>query len=434
MPGTESKDSGVMTPASTLLGSAQPRTLTRDAGTIPQIAETRSVPVVLADFQRVVLSPLLPQDELKRIQVHFMTLAQSAKRGVTGKSEREELHRTISERMARYGASSTHISQRQVGVLHSEFVVHAGDAGQGSYGDLRVATGEPLDARMTLFEQTACKVLERVYDDSATPPDGIVHVTCSGYVSPSPVQMYLSRRGWLTTSVTHSYHMGCYGAFPAVRTALGLVGSSYSSLPTPSKRVDLVHTEFLSLHFDLLGEQPDAFVTSTLFADGFIKYSAYPQAEFAKRDGRGLRVLAFEERILPDSLPEMTLRPGPLQFDMSLSKRVPFLIRDSIADFVVSVSAQAGLDFEREKSRMVFAIHPGGPAILTQIRNRLGIDESQIALSRQILFENGNMASATAPHIWEQITASDDIPVGCKILTMAFGPGLTVIGAVFEKV
>lgn len=435
-PGTESKGSVVMTPTSTLLGSAQPRTLTRDAGTIPHNAATPSVPVVLADFQRVVLSPLLPQDELKRIQVHFMTIAQSAKRGVTGDREREELHRTIAERMGRYGASSTHISQRQVGVLHSEFVVRDPESTGSTreYGDLRVATGEPLDARMSLFEETAFNVLERVYADATTPPDGIVHVTCSGYVSPSPVQMYLSRRGWLSTAVTHSYHMGCYGAFPAVRTALGLVGSSYSSLPTPSKRVDLVHTEFLSLHFDLLGELPDAFVTSTLFADGFIKYSAYPQEEFAKRGGRGLRVLAFEERILPDSLPEMTLRPGPLQFDMSLSKRVPFLIRDSIADFVVSVSAQAGLDFEREKSRMIFAIHPGGPAILTQIRNRLGIDESQIALSRQILFENGNMASATAPHIWEQITASDDIPAGCKVLTMAFGPGLTVIGAVFEKV
>ena len=425
-----------MTPASALLGSALSRTATGEAGTIDHDAGTRSVPVVLSDFERVMLSPLCPQDELKRIQVHFMSIAQSAKRGLTSERERDDLYQTIAARMDRFGASSSHIAQRQVGVLHSEFVVHDPEASGSmrTYGDLRVPTGEPLDARMSLFEKTAFTVLERIYDDATTPPDGIVHVTCSGYVSPSPVQMYLSHRGWLRTAVTHSYHMGCYGAFPAVRTALGLVGSSYASLPTPYKRVDLVHTEFLSLHFDLLGELPDAFVTSTLFADGFIKYSAYPQAEFSKGERRGLRVLAFEERILPDSLPEMTLRPGPLQFDMSLSKRVPFLIRDSIAEFVISVCAQAGLDFEREKAKMIFAIHPGGPAILNQIRNRLGIEESQIALSRQILFENGNMASATAPYIWEQIVASDDVPVGCKVLSMAFGPGLTVIGAIFEKV
>src|SRR6202042_2337570 len=293
----------------------------------------------------------------------------------------------ITERMARYGASSTHIAQRQVGVLHSEFVVHdpAATGMTRTYGDLRVATGEPLDSRMSLFEETAVKVLERVYGDTTTPPDGIVHVTCSGYVSPSPVQMFFSHRGWLRTGVTHSYHMGCYGAFPAVRTAVGLVGSSFDSLPKRKRRVDLVHTEFLSLHFDLLGEEPDNFVTSTLFADGFIKYAAYPQTEFERKGGHGLKILAIDEYILPDSLPEMTLRPGPLQFDMSLSKRVPFMIRDSIADFVTSICEQVGLDFEREKQAMIFAIHPGGPAILNQIRSRLGIEESQIALSRKVL-------------------------------------------------
>jgi predicted naringenin-chalcone synthase len=93
-----------------------------------------------------------------------------------------------------------------------------------------------------------------------------------------------------------------------------------------------------------------------------------------------------------------------------------------------------GLDFEREKSRMSFAIHPGGPAILNQIRAKLGIEESQIALSRQVLYENGNMASATAPHIWKLVAESPDIAVGTKVLSMAFGPGLTVIGALFEKV
>lgn len=83
---------------------------------------------------------------------------------------------------------------------------------------------------------------------------------------------------------------------------------------------------------------------------------------------------------------------------------------------------------------MVFAIHPGGPAILNQIRNRLGIEESQLEASRRVLFERGNMASATAPHIWQEIVESEDIPTGSKVLSMAFGPGLTVIGALFEKV
>jgi predicted naringenin-chalcone synthase len=339
--------------------------------------------------------------------------------------------------MARYGCSSEHIARRQVSVLTSRFVVPDPDNAYEPirrYGDLRTGTGEPLNERMSLFEEVAYGVFERVYADAAMqPPDDIIHVSCSGYLSPSPVQSFLSRRGWLTVGVTHSYHMGCYGAFPAIRTALGLVGSSHVSLPKRKRRVDLVHTEFLSLHFDLLGDEPDNFVTSSLFADGFIKYAAYPQPEFEKTGRSGLRILALDEYILPDSLPEMTLRPGPLQFDMSLSKRVPFMIRDSIRDFVTSICDQVGLDFEREKAAMVFAIHPGGPAILNQIRTKLGIEESQIELSRKVLYEHGNMASATAPHIWQLIVDSPAIPRGSKVLSMAFGPGLTVIGALFEK-
>ena len=413
---------------------AQARTATHDAGTIEGAAPPR-VPVVLSDFQRVQLTEPCPQDELKRIQVHFMTLAQCAKRGLTSATDRDAMGQTIADRMARFGTSSEYIAARQVSVLNSYFVKHV-DGATGTtaqYGDLRTPEGEMLDARMSLFEETAENVFERIYGEETAPPDDIVHVSCSGYLSPSPVQVYLSKRSWYRTAVTHSYHMGCYGAFPAVRTAVGLVGSSYASLTQPKRRVDLVHTEFLSLHFDLLGEAPDNFVTSTLFADGFIKYTASPQAEFARTGKSGLKILAIEERILPASLPEMTLRPGPFQFDMSLSKKVPFLIRDNVGDFVTSLCAQAGFDLEDEKRDMVFAIHPGGPAILNQIRNKLGIEESQIALSRQVLRNHGNMASATAPHIWQRIAESTEIPAGTKVLSMAFGPGLTVIGAIFEK-
>jgi alkylresorcinol/alkylpyrone synthase len=405
------------------------------AGTIA--SRPQAVPVVLSDFETIEVTTPVAQDELKRIQAHFMTLAQSAARRAATPEERERVAQTLHDRMARYGTSSEYIARRQVSVLTSRFVKRD-DASEFEsirrYGDLRNPAGETLDERMNLFEEIACGVFERVYRDGTAPPDDIVHVSCSGYVSPSPVQIFLSRRGWLDVGVTHSYHMGCYGAFPAIRTALGLLGSSYVSLPNRKSRVDLVHTEFLSLHFDLLSDEPDNFVTSTLFADGFIKYSAHAHSEFDRNGRSGLKVLAIDERILPDSLPEMTLRPGPLQFDMSLSKRVPFMIRDSIVDFVRELCVRADLDFERDKSTMAFAIHPGGPAILNQIRAKLGIDEAAVELSRRVLYEHGNMASATAPHIWKLIVESPAIPSGTKVLSMAFGPGLTVIGALFEKV
>jgi hypothetical protein len=48
----------------------------------------------------------------------------------------------------------------------------------------------------------------------------LIHVSCSGYAAPSPAQRLLAEKRWHSTAVTHSYHMGCYGAFPAIRTAI----------------------------------------------------------------------------------------------------------------------------------------------------------------------------------------------------------------------
>ena len=97
----ESKAIAVMTPTSAFPSSALPRSVANEAGTILHNNGPRAVPVVLADFQRVVMSPLCPQDELKQIQVHFMSIAQSAKRGLKTEDERLALSQTIRERMAR---------------------------------------------------------------------------------------------------------------------------------------------------------------------------------------------------------------------------------------------------------------------------------------------------------------------------------------------
>ena len=137
--------------------------------------------------------------------------------------------RAMQERMARYGTSSEYIARRQVSVLTSRFVKHDPDNEYEPirrYGNLRNRHGrnarrahEPLrGGRMRRFRARLSS------DPNAQPPDDIIHVSCSGYVSPSPVQSFLSRRGWLGVGVTHSYHMGCYGAFPAIRTAVGARG------------------------------------------------------------------------------------------------------------------------------------------------------------------------------------------------------------------
>ncbi|HSW73216.1 MAG TPA: 3-oxoacyl-[acyl-carrier-protein] synthase III C-terminal domain-containing protein, partial [Chlamydiales bacterium] len=84
-----------------------------------------------------------------------------------------------------------------------------------------------------------------------------------------------------------------------------------------------------------------------------------------------------------------------------------------------------------EKAR--FAVHPGGPKILQQIQKELGLKDSQMENSFSILKNYGNMSSATLPHIWESMLREDSIRDKELIVSLAFGPGLSICGALMEK-
>lgn len=412
---------------------------------VPYEAEASSqactLPIVFADFKPVVLTPPVPQDELLDCMGHWMAVARCVSRGIDSEEQKTAVFKSTKKRIERYCASSAeHISQRQICILDApdtrrnermEFLAPPSPY-TNIYDD---PAGKTWDKRRVLFEQTALTAFERCYEESEQlPPEEMIHVTCSGYASPSPAQVFLSKRGWFQTGVTHAYHMGCYGAFPAIRTACGLLAASYTSLRTPKDQVDIVHTEYLSLHVDFLAQDPGKYVMNALFADGFIKYSAYPLPNFLASNKKGLKLLAVQERLIPNSLEEMTLKPGLYSFDETVSKNVPDIIYLHVKEFVIDLCYQAGIEFEEEKPDLIYAIHPGGPAIVSKVRDALGLDESQMWISREILDQHGNMASATTPHMWQKIVETDAIPTGAKIVSIGFGPGLTAIGAVFEKI
>jgi predicted naringenin-chalcone synthase len=268
----------------------------------------------------------------------------------------------------------------------------------------------------------------------AEAPDDLIHVTCSGYLAPSPVERMAAARGWLNTTVTHSYHMGCYGAFPAIRMAHGFLASAHQGVTPPKERVDIVHTEILSAHRDAEELTAQNIITMTLFADGFIKYSAVTEDYLCAQGMSGLKVLAYNERLLPDSADDMTWVPGPTRFHMTLSIMVPVVIKAAVKGFVEDLLYRAGLDFERERGRLHFAIHPGGPKIVEHIQSELQLDDDQVAMSKNVFFENGNMSSATVPHILKAIIEEPGIPTGAHVVAIGFGPGLTATGLVLEKI
>ena len=96
------------------------------------------------------------------------------------------------------------------------------------------------------------------------------------------------------------------------------------------------------------------------------------------------------------------------------------------------MSTRAGLGL-KDLPRSVCAVHPGGPKIIDRVRDGLELAEPQVAASRAVLRDFGNMSSATLPHVWMRVLADPAVASGTPILSLAFGPGLTICAAVFRK-
>jgi predicted naringenin-chalcone synthase len=119
--------------------------------------------------------------------------------------------------------------------------------------------------------------------------------------------------------------------------------------------------------------------------------------------------------------------------EMVLARDVPEKLACSLSPFVAGLLRQAGHPSSAAENA-VFAIHPGGPKIVDQIASALKLGEAQVAFSRRVLRERGNMSSATLPHIWQEIARSATVQAGELVVSLAFGPGLTLSGAVLQKV
>jgi len=202
--------------------------------------------------------------------------------------------------------------------------------------------------------------------------------------------------------------MGCQGALNGLRVAASFAAAD------PEAVIVVCAVELCSLHF-AYGWDPDALVANALFADG----AAAVVARASSRAPEGAwRASANGSVVLPDSREDMTWRVGDHGFRMTLSPRVPDLIEARVGDWLRSWLGEHDLGLEDVRT---WAVHPGGPRILTAVEKAAGADRSRMQTSWDVLTDYGNMSSPTILYILQRLRASD-APKPC--VAIAFGPGL----------
>lgn len=290
--------------------------------------------------------------------------------------------------------------------------------------------GPPTELRMQRYEAeapalTTCAA-RRALDDASLDAGRVTHlvtVSCTGFFAPGLDAAVIERLGLpKTVERTHVGFMGCHGALNGLRVAASFTGAD------PTARVLLCSVELCTLHF-AYGWHPDQIVPNALFADGAaavvgVGSDGDGTADIEGRDGsRRWRVLGSGTQLLPDSEDDMTWRIGDHGFRMTLSARVPDLIEANVGAWLTDWLGTHGL---RPADVASWAVHPGGPRVLSAFGHAAGLGNGAFGVSREVLAEYGNMSSATVLFILERLRRRG-APLPC--VALAFGPGLVIEGA-----
>lgn len=299
------------------------------------------------------------------------------------------------------------------GVGYRHFVVREGyfaaERTTQERNDLYMAEAVPLG------EKTILDGLQQ-YGYQPQDIDDLFIVSCTGFNIPG-LDLQLAGRLGMRPNLNRAciLGMGCYGAFPALRRAREAVQAR------PGRLALVLALELCSPHmqFDSTAE---SVVSSALFSDGAAMALLGTQSG-DQPDGSLPRVVDMATYCDYTTLEHMSFTVTDHGFRMYLSSYVPDLLAASIEPFVDDLLRQNGLT--RADVRF-WGIHPGSTKIIDYVQSRLGLSTDQVACSHKVLYDYGNMSSATILFVLEHIQRCSRPSAGDYGVLMAFGPGLTM--------
>jgi predicted naringenin-chalcone synthase len=285
-------------------------------------------------------------------------------------------------------------------------------------------TGDRMAAHSEAVIDVVSRAVKPLVGDVDMERIGSFVMCCStGYVNPGPDLMIAKALG-LRSDLRRTFigHMGCYAALNVVKVAMDSVAAR------PDELVLCNSTELSSAHLrdsPMPGEDPtESLIAQALFGDASVS-----MLMGSAPDGAGIQFLRTHTEQLYDKHTMMSLNIGNQSFWMTLAAGVPATLQENINGFLAKLLGPLGLSANGIEH---WAIHPGGPKIVRLLGKQLGLAPAQLRASWDVLANNGNCASATVLLVLEDILRVDKPRRGEHVVMLAFGPGLTIEGAVLR--
>lgn len=279
--------------------------------------------------------------------------------------------------------------------------------------DLYMREAVPLGARVIASGLRQAGILPTDIDD-------FIVVSCTGISIPG-LDLLLAAQLEMRPDLQRTcvLGMGCYGAFPGIRRA-------FESIISRPKRMALVLTlELCSLHMQL-NQTAENVVSTALFSDGAAMVLISDRATH-KHDDNTIAPSIIDSKTYCDysTLDHMSFTVTDQGFRMYLSSYVPDLLASHIDHFVDHLLEDNDL---RRGDVKFWGIHPGSTKIVDFVQDRLNLSDAQVECSHNVLFNYGNMSSATILFVLDHIQRCNHPSPGDYGVLLAFGPGLTMEG------
>ena len=274
---------------------------------------------------------------------------------------------------------------------------------------------EYMKGAVELSKKAALKCLDGRHPEAIK---CLVFASCTGFAPGPTIGHFLAKELSLfsDTYITNIASQGCEAGFPGIRRAFDFTLTSgkaslvvtcelasCSYFPEPDGKPDPEN------HYELLR-------SNAIFADaataGLVGYDDDPRHPY---------IIDSETYTNTDYLYELGYiwRDGRLR--VLLSRGIPELAAEVTGVAVSRLLERRSL---RVKDIDHWVIHAAGGSVLDKIRDGLGLDESQVALSRETLRLYGNTSSTSVGITGKRLMLKEEEPKG-YCLMVSVGPGMT---------
>ncbi len=274
---------------------------------------------------------------------------------------------------------------------------------------------EDPDLRMTRFTRWAvdlsAQALSRALNAaSRTAADisAIVVNTCTGYLCPG-ISTYLIGRLGLSHSVRAFDFVGsgCGGALPCLQTGSRLLDGPDDGV------VACISVEICSATYQMADDM-SLVISNAIFGDG-------AAATVLSRKGNGVSLVSSVGRYDPAFRDDVRYVYKHGRLHNKLSPQLAKVVGEAVPPMVRELLSRHGLGVADVAH---WAVHPGGDRIVDALKTGLGLSEEQLAITRGVLLDFGNMSSPTVVFELERILSAG-IAKGEWCLMVAFGAGFS---------